>query len=159
MHFYITEKYDRAKDKETGSMGFIYLQTEVVLRGNYKKGPIPVQIWYTFLFKADPKKGSEADPDELSEYSISERFENRSDRDAWCSNHFAFGPQEKDDITLECKHYSMNNYFITVKHKKSGKARSMKNTTGYQESLVAEVLARLLEQEENISISEPELFN
>ena len=163
MHFFINEKYNRAMEKETGNTGFISFRTEVALKGNHKKGPIPVQIWYSFLFKADSdrdhSKGSGIDEGELTAYSIADRFDSPEKRETWCLNHFYIGPQEKDDVTLDCKYSSSGNATLSVMHKKSGKTRTIQNTTGFSESLVAEVLARQLEEEEGVTISEPERFN
>lgn len=71
--------------------GEVSIGTRIELRGNHKKGPIPVSVWYDLRFTPNEEYW-QTDPDysEKNPYptSYTKRFETPEERETWIKNRF-----------------------------------------------------------------------
>ena len=75
-----------AIELSTQRHGSLCSYVEVRVRGNYKKGPVPVSVKYTFHFQYE---GEWIDESGNTVTAVSGSFETPEERDSYVTNHFS----------------------------------------------------------------------
>jgi len=92
MQDFITDRTEQAVRSRTEPIhGAMVTSTEIRIRGNHRKGPVPVSIKYVCRFTPDRKfweQDSEHPEEEPYPWSIEKVFDSPEDRDSYVANHY-----------------------------------------------------------------------
>jgi hypothetical protein len=92
MQDFITDRVERAvRSRGEPIHGVMVTFTDIRIRGNYRKGPVPVSIKYVFRFKPDKQfweQDAEYPDEEPYPRSIEKAFDTPEERNGYIANHY-----------------------------------------------------------------------
>ena len=88
-HYFTDQKELYVFDKQHRLEGKLRLSMEINIRGNHKKGPVPVTVRFAMSFTPD-ERYQEIGPEdgEVNWVSYQRDFENQTDRDSYVKTFF-----------------------------------------------------------------------
>lgn len=92
MNRFVTETSRfRVRSLQDKATGYAFLFTEISIRGNHLRGPVPVSIQHVVRFEPDEdywERDEDHPGGETFSWSTSKTFESTGERDAYFSNRF-----------------------------------------------------------------------